>query len=145
MYNSPFFDNSSSGVGGWGDPNNDYQIFTGGFKDAIRAYPSPHHIRRNFSLFPFQNPNVGNLFPNDPTAPPPQTTLMINTTMTKQNVEYSVNNFEGNFIGFQTYVESISVSYIPFSLGYSVALTHFCRDLILEPTSSSERESVIAM
>ena len=50
-------DNSSHGVGGWGDPENDFQIYTGGFKDVIRAYPNPHHIRRNFTLFPFQMPH----------------------------------------------------------------------------------------
>ena len=53
---STFFDNSSHGVSGWGDPENDFQIYTGGFKDVIRAYPNPHHIRRNFTLFPFQMP-----------------------------------------------------------------------------------------
>jgi len=33
-----------SGVGGGGDSINDYQIYTGGFKDQIRALskPSPH-------------------------------------------------------------------------------------------------------
>ena len=35
---------------------------------------------------------------------------MINTTMTKENVDYSVNNFQGDFIGFQAYVESLVVS-----------------------------------
>jgi tyrosinase len=110
MYNSPFFDNSSYGVGGWGDPANDYQIFTGGFKDAIRVYPNPHHIRRNFSLYPFQNPNLGRLFPNDPTAPPPPSDLMINTTMTKEVIDSTVNNFEGDFIGLQAHTESIAVS-----------------------------------
>ena len=106
MYNSPFFDASPSGVGGWGDPANDYQIHTGGFKDVVRAYPNPHHIRRNFSVMPFTNPNVvlpfwEDLVPVD---------FMINTTMTKKNVEYLVNNFEGDFIGFQAYLESIFVS-----------------------------------
>jgi tyrosinase len=110
MYNSPFFDNSSCGVGGWGDPANDYQIFTGGFKDAIRAYPSPHHIRRNFTLYPFQNPNLGKLFPNDPLAPPPPKDFMINSSMTKENINYTINSFEGDFIGLHAYTESLGVS-----------------------------------
>ena len=105
-----FWDNSSSsGVGAWGDPANDYQIFTGGLKDIMLAYPSPHHIRRNFTLFPFAHPAF-NVFASDPTAPALPVDLMINTTMTKQNVDYTVDNFEGDYIGLQAYTESPSVS-----------------------------------
>ena len=107
VYNSPFFNLSSSGIGGWGDPADDYQIHTGGFKDVVRAYPNPHHIRRNFSVMPFTNPDFVFPFQEDLSVP---ADLMINTTMTKENVEYLVNNFEGDFIGFQTYLESIFVS-----------------------------------
>ena len=49
-------------------------------------------------------------FAGDPAAPSLPVGLMINTTMTQQNVDYIVNNFEGNFIGFQAYAESPSVS-----------------------------------
>ena len=38
---------------------------------------------------------------------------MINTTMTKKNVDFTVGNFEGDFIGFQTYLESTPVSSTP--------------------------------
>ena len=107
FYNNNLFDNSSYGVGAWGDPANDYQIFTGGLKDIMLAYPSPHRIRRNFTLFPFANPHVLNRFPGDPDAPPPPVDLMINTTMTKEKVDYLVNNYEGDFIGLQTDVESV--------------------------------------
>ena len=74
------------------------------------AYPSPHRIRRNYTLYPFQLPNPINIFRGDPTAPVPSPDFMINTTMTKENVDYMVNNFEGDFIGFQAYMESSSVS-----------------------------------
>lgn len=107
---SSFFDPSDSGVGGWGDPENDYQINTGGFKDQIRVYPSPHHIRRNFSLFPFTNPDVKPPFGNDPNAPPAPVGLMVNTTMTKENVDSMVANFTGDYFGFQSYFESPAVS-----------------------------------
>lgn len=110
VYNSNFFDNSSSGLGGWGDPNNDYQISTGGFKDVIRAYPNPHHIRRNFTLNPSGNPAFISPFAGDPTAPPFPPGLQINATMTKQNVDLLVNGFEGDFIGFQSYLDSFNVS-----------------------------------
>ena len=45
---SPFFDpDPKSGLGGWGDPQDDYQITTGGFAfDFERPYPAPHRIRR---------------------------------------------------------------------------------------------------
>jgi tyrosinase len=121
FYNANIFDNSSSGVGGWGDPANDFQITTGGFKDMLVAYPSPHHIRRNFSLYPFQNPNTLNPF-TDPSVPLP-TGLMINTSMTEQNVNFSVNSFEGDFIGFQAYMESPPVSLALLLLIFRFGLT----------------------
>jgi len=114
FYNSNFFDNSSSsGVGAWGDPANDYQISTGGLKDIVLAYPSPHHIRRNFTVLPFTLPNALNLFPGDPLAPPLPGDLMINTTFTKEDVDYMVDNFQGDFIGFQAYMESAVSSTSP--------------------------------
>jgi hypothetical protein len=35
---------------------------------------------------------------------------MINTTMTKKNVDFCVDNFEGDFIGFHGYLEGLAVS-----------------------------------
>lgn len=72
------------------------------------AYPSPHHIRRNFSLYPFQNGNTRPPF-TDLSVPLP-TDLMINTSMTAQNLNFSLNSFAGDFIGFQSYMESAQVS-----------------------------------
>ena len=110
FYESPFFGNTSADVGGWGDPNNDNQITTGGFKDVIRAYPTPHHIMRNFTEFPFANPSGARPFANDPTAPAPPATLAMNSTMTKANVDFIVNGFVGDFVGFHSYIESLNVS-----------------------------------
>ena len=114
FYNSEFFDNSSSGIGGWGDPSNDYQITTGGFKDVVVAYPTPHHLRRHYTLYPYDDLGF--------TAPfPLPKGLMINTTMTKKNVDYIVDNYEGDYFGFQTYFESTIVSLVLHnSLGFSV-------------------------
>jgi len=126
MYNSPFFDNSSSGIGGWGDPNNDYQIHTGGFKDDIRAYPNPHHVRRNFSVFPFSNPELLPPFAGDPAAPPSPVDLMVNTTMTKENVDYTVNSFEGDFFEFQTYAESTEGIHFGAHLIVAGDMTGYC-------------------
>ena len=138
MYNSNIFNGSNSDFGGWGDPTNDYQITTGGFKDVIRAYPNPHHIRRNFTLLPFRDPAAGLPFVGDPSAPPPPADLMINTTMTQQNVDFIVNNFPGDFMGFQAYFESPQVSsalpllvvrfgwLILGRIGYSCGCPHNC-------------------
>ncbi|KAI9447354.1 Di-copper centre-containing protein [Lactarius psammicola] len=46
--------NPQSGLGGWGDPNADYSVPDGGFKDLHLSYPSPHTLRRNFTLRPFE-------------------------------------------------------------------------------------------
>ena len=144
FYNSDFFDNSSSsGVGAWGDPANDYQISTGGLKDIMLAYPSPHRIRRNFTILPFSLPNPINLFPNDPAAPPPPKNLMINKTMTKENVDYMVDGFTGDFIGFQAYMESVAVSSTSSPLS-SAVLTHPYRACISAFISSSLGEHVVA-
>ena len=83
----------------------------------IFAYPNPHRIRRKFTLFPY-GVLPFNPFEGDPTAPPPPAGLMANTTFTKQNVDYTVNNFEGDFIGFQAYTESLAVSSTLLPLGF---------------------------
>ena len=108
--NSAFFDTSSYGVGGWGDPKNDFQIYNGGFKDMVRAYPTPHHIRRNFSNFPLTNPAILAPWGNAPDAPPRQTDFMVTPTLTKANVDFVVNGFEGNISAMQAYVDSSNVS-----------------------------------
>ena len=110
MFNSAFFDTSDHGVGGWGDANNDFQINTGGFKDQLRVYPSPHYIRRNYSLYPFSNPDTLPPWGNAPDSPPRQTTLAINGTMVKSNVDGLVANYTGDYFAFQAYFESINVS-----------------------------------
>ena len=76
----------------------------------MRAYPSPHHIRRNFTSFPFDSPEVSPPFAGDPAAPVVPPTFQINTTITTENVNKMVDGFEGDFIGFQAYMESLAVS-----------------------------------
>ncbi len=55
FYESSFWKDSDpeSGLGGWGDPNADYSVPDGGFRNLHVSYPSPHIIRRNFTLQPF--------------------------------------------------------------------------------------------
>jgi len=91
------------GLGGWGDPNDDIQITTGGFKDIVRVYPSPHRIRRSYTLQPLAN--IPNPFPNDPLAPPVDPTILINGSFTQTNYDFLLNGFLGDFRGFQAYLE----------------------------------------
>ena len=46
-----FNDSPTSGLGEWGDPNDDYQIATGALaRDFEVAYPVPHRVRRNYTV-----------------------------------------------------------------------------------------------
>lgn len=114
FYHGSIFDsNPTSGLGGWGNPDDDYQITTGGFSgdDFVLAYPSPHKIRRNFTLQPFLGLTV------PPGAPPFKTSEMINVTFTEENNNFMLDSFVGDFEGFQAYFEGLAV----FSLATALA------------------------
>ena len=102
-HSAMFDDDEWSGLGRWGDPNDDIQITTGGFRDIVRVYPSPHRIRRNYTLQPLVN--IPNPFPNDPLAPPIDTSILINGSFTRANYDFLLNGFVGDFRGFQGYLE----------------------------------------
>ena len=57
FYESSFWKDSDpkSGLGGWGNPDADYQVPDGGFRNLQLSYPSPHHVRRNFTLLSFRD------------------------------------------------------------------------------------------
>lgn len=94
-------DSDYDGLGSWGDPNNDFQISTGGLKDIKLAYPVPHRIRRNYTLyFPTDFPIPSGVPPLDPT-------LMINTTFTSEVVDSVVNSNAGDYIKFQASLEGL--------------------------------------
>ena len=84
--NSTFWDpDTTSGVGGWGDPNDDDQITDGAFADDFHvSYPSPHRLRRRYT----------------PTAPGNPDEPLTNE-FTPESQAAMVNGFEGDFIGFQ--------------------------------------------
>ena len=98
-----FDGNEESGLGCWGDPNDDIQITTGGFRDLVRIYPSPHRIRRSYSLQPLAN--IPNPFPNDPLAPPIDTSILVNGSFARTNYDFLLNGFVGDLGGFQAYLE----------------------------------------
>lgn len=75
-------------------------------------YPNPHLMRRNYSLYPFSNPDTLPPWGNAPDSPPRQATLAINGSMTKKNVDGLIANYTGNFFQFQAYFESVNVSLV---------------------------------
>lgn len=59
--------NPQSGLGGWGNPKADYSVPDGGFRKLHVSYPSPHVVRRNFTLQPFGDlPASVSIFFTDP-------------------------------------------------------------------------------
>ena len=102
-YHTTFLSDSDyDGLGSWGDPNNDFQISTGGLKDVMLAYPVPHRIRRNYTL------HIPSWFPLPTGVPAPDPTLMVNTTYTSEVVNRVVNSSTGDYISFDTTVEGIN-------------------------------------
>jgi len=89
--NSTFWDpDTTSGVGGWGDPNDDDQITDGAFADDfLLSYPLPHRLRRRYTPNSSINPDE----------------LMTNA-FTPESQVAMVNGFQGDFSGFQARLES---------------------------------------
>ena len=104
----------------------------------VVAYPTPHRLRRNFTLYPYADPAYPPPWGDDPLAPPVPTGLMANTTMTKENVDYIVNSYEGDYFGFQAYFEDlVQVSLVlPPSVFWLVSDTQLCRGPISVVTLS---------
>jgi len=100
--NSTFWDlNTTSGVGGWGDPNDDDQITDGAFaNDFIVSYPLPHRLRRQYT-------------PNNPNNPDE----ILANAFTPESQAAMVNGFQGDFIGFQVQLESGSHAAVHFIVG----------------------------
>jgi tyrosinase len=96
------------GLGGWGDPQNDYRVPDGAFSSFHLSYPSPHTVRRNFTLRPYLNfPDLS--FITDPL-------LEANATFTKAEIQKLTNGFVGDFKGFQTYFEAFNVCFCSISI-----------------------------
>ena len=97
FYESSFWKDSDpvSGLGGWGDPNDDFRVPDGGFHKLLLSYPSPHTVRRQFSLFPYKAP-----FPLF-TEPEKTGTSSILASV----VEAVLNTSAGDFKGFQVALE----------------------------------------
>ena len=75
----------TTGVGGLGDPNDDYRVPSGGFATGFSlSYPLPHRLRRRPAT------SLGNSL----------------NQITPENVAALVNGFAGTFIGFQVALEN---------------------------------------
>lgn len=87
--NSTFWDpDPTSGIGGWGDPNNDYQITSGALATGFPlVYPSSHSLRRQYS-------------PIDNTTGQPWTALF-----TPESQAALINGYVADYIGFQQHFE----------------------------------------
>ena len=103
FYESSFWKDSDpeSGLGGWGDPEADFAVPDGGFHNLRLSYPSPHTVRRNFSLLSFNFP-----FP----APIITDRLkMGNTSFTASVIEAILKTPAGNYKEFQAALEAPEV------------------------------------
>lgn len=93
-------DDAETGIGGWGDPNDNYVIKTGGFKDLVRAYPVQHKIRRQFLTHPFAQ------IPLPITPLWPDHNLLGNTTYSQDKVDWIMENCgPGDYFCFQSHGE----------------------------------------
>ncbi|QRV90444.1 tyrosinase [Ceratobasidium sp. AG-Ba] len=80
------------GLGGFGDPNDDHTVKTGGL-DMTLAYPIRHKLRRQYSPYPF----VGGPFPFP--------NISAVSTFTPQEVRKVLATQSGNFTAFQYSME----------------------------------------
>ena len=105
VFGSPFFKDSDpeSGLGGWGDLNQDIEVQDGGFSvnSSFRlSYPSPHPLRRNFTLQPYLNVGPPKAqFIQDPA-------VYANSSLTYSVIDSIINGYVGDFRGFQTAMEA---------------------------------------
>lgn len=86
------------GLGGWGDPSKDFSVTDGAFYDFTLSYPSPHILRRNFTLQPYIGFGDQEIF-TDPAK-------YANTSFTFSEMRKLTTGYEGDFKGFQKYFEA---------------------------------------
>lgn len=117
FFNSdPIFDPSTtSGFGSNGDIKNDWQVSDGAFSEGFPlAYPIPHTLRRNFTMKPWFNPRFS-FFANGDRMPTDEN-RMANTTFSKDVVKQLVEDFDGDYMGFQKFFETFQVRPLTSSL-----------------------------
>ncbi|KAL1753706.1 hypothetical protein FB107DRAFT_217193 [Schizophyllum commune] len=88
-----------SGLGGWGDPENDFQLVDGAFADLHLTYPSPHRLRRNFTQYPFATEGKDPQFYTQPWMPG-------NETFQGDLLRNLTQGYVGDYKGFHSKVEA---------------------------------------
>lgn len=97
---SIFSSDPTTGLGTWGDPNNDYSIKDGGFSNLTFAYPIKHKLRRKYVPYPYMAPEGV-----DPSLYPYDTFKAANLTFTLGEVLKLLAQPTGDFKKFQYYME----------------------------------------
>ncbi|KAH8994117.1 Di-copper centre-containing protein [Lactarius hatsudake] len=92
--------NPQSGLGGWGNPKADYSVPDGGFRKLQLSYPSPHTVRRNFTLQPFGDlPASVSVFFTDPLKE-------ANSSFLAAEIEKLLETPAGDYKSFQAVFEA---------------------------------------
>jgi tyrosinase len=104
FYESSFWKDSDpkSGLGGWGGPNADFSVPDGGFNNFHLSYPSPHTLRRNFTLLAFHSPFLPAQFFTDPLKE-------ANTSFSASAIESLLETPAGDYRSFQAALEGFEV------------------------------------
>ncbi|KAF8342253.1 Di-copper centre-containing protein [Cantharellus anzutake] len=87
------------GFGAFPGPETNYTVTTGAFRNLIRAYPYTHHVQRNYSLTPWEEPRPPFTFRKPH--------LQANTTLTPKEWKRLVTGFTGNYSAFQYMVDGV--------------------------------------
>lgn len=98
FFESSFWKDSdaASGLGGWGDSNADFSVTDGGLNKFHISYPSPHILRRNFTLRPYSPAFIPWLNASD---------IEANSTFTAAKVEGLLSTSAGDYKNFQAVLE----------------------------------------
>lgn len=104
FYESSFWKDHDlkSGLGGWGDLNADFRVRDGGFQNLELAYPSPHILRRNFTLLAFGSSFLPSMFFTKPLKE-------ANTSFTASAMKALLEDTAGDYGKFQTEFEAFEV------------------------------------
>ena len=104
FYESSFWKDSDpkSGLGGWGDPNADFSVPDGGFNEFHLSYPSPHTLRRNFTLLAFDSPFL-------PAEFFPEPLKEANVSISAAAIETVLETPAGDYKNFQAGFEAFEV------------------------------------
>ncbi|QRW09348.1 tyrosinase [Ceratobasidium sp. AG-Ba] len=95
---SPIFNSDpATGLGTFGVPADNYTVHDGAFATVTRAYPTPHYVERNMTLYPFKNKVFPFAFENPD--------MKATDAFTPTQVHNITHSFPGNFVGFAAYMD----------------------------------------